>query len=650
VGNEQKIINITAYADTDKKKPAIVKGLAYNGGILELGLPYSVCVDLYGMEIPESIPLLTDHRNEIGSKIGEIKAKVVDNALYIEGKITSDSYLANNIVSQSKNGGKWSLSIGALLTEFYILDEGKVINGQDIPAGVCHATKSLLREVSVVAVGADKDATLEIEAKAKQTNTLSGGENMGDEIKKTEEEIKKDVEEIQAEEKDEKEFVDVPAVLRIERDRIKAIKEIVEDDTELEETAITAGWSADKTAREMLKRIKASRPNINVNTNKTEASQTKTIEAALMLRAGINEDEVIKAVGEQAIEAGYKARSISIKDAARACIKASGQSVGLGFGNSEIKAAFNSALPGILSNVANKRLQQAFAAYNPVATKLAQTVDINDFKQSDILSIADFSNLSEVVNTGANAGKLTADKLVEGKGTNQLKTYGKIISLTRQDIINDDLGAFLRITDILGNRCARTIDQLFFAKLLANGAWTDGNKLFSTAHKNLLDITTNALSVNSVKTAIADFLKQVGLDGEPVGVMPKYLVVPPELYFLGKEIADSTYMIGGNTKSAALNPVAGLLEVVQSPYLSNATYTGASATDWYLFGSPDELPAMEIGFLKGQTAPTIEGSDCEFDTLGYSWRVYYDIGVGVADYRGALKVGTIPAEGSSGTP
>ena len=637
---KQNDITIQAYAksdgSTDTKKPAKVSGIAYNGGLLNVWGD-GVVVDLEGMVIPESLPLLADHDVSVASKVGEITAKVEGNKLTVSGIITAESFLAKNIILQSKNGGKWQLSIGASIREIEYIAKETEINGIAFAAGTAVARHSELREVSVVAVGADAETELEIAAKAKLDVVEGSNKNEGREDSKMSDKVEKNAEV----------KVDIQAALKAERERIKAIKDVCDGDVEVENQAIECGWDANRTAAEMLKKIKASRPSVNVIV-KTDAPAEKTIEAALMLRAGVDETTVAKECGERALEAGYRDRGISIQAAAKACLQAAGKSVGHSFGNTEIKAAFDTELPGILGSVANKRLQQAFKAYSPVALQLAQTADLNNFQVSDIFSISDDGNLSEVANTGEKTEKLTSSKFVEGKGTNQLKTYGKIVSITRQDIINDNLGAFLKAADILGSRCAKKIDQLFFAKLLANGALADQSALFSVAHKNLLDITTHALGVDSVKLAIAEFLKQTGLDGEPAGVMPKFLVVSPELFFLAKEICESQYMVGGSSKSAASNPVNGLLTAVQSPYLSNATYTGYSATNWYLVADPAEMPAFEIGFLKGQTTPTIEGSDAEFDTLGYSWRCYYDLGVGVADWRGALKAGTIPEETSSG--
>lgn len=626
--NIEKEITIQAElkVSDEKSKTITFSGLAYSGGILNLGLKRIVNLD--GLEIPKSIPLITNHDSDTKAKIGDCEAYVEDDKLYIKGKITADTFEAKNIIEQAKKGGKWQLSIGASSREHRLLVDGDEINGiyyDKAEEDVYVATKSILREVSVVAVGADENTYLNIEASLK--------------IKKESIEEKKIM---KKENEVIKETVDLEASLKVERERVADIIAMCEDNSKLADEAIKAGWSKEEVAVKLLESIRANRPSINIIEKADEVDNSKVIEASLLLRAGIKEDEVLKEVGEQAIEAGYKNRNISIKEAIKESIKASGGYSGLSFGSEEIRASFQTSLPGILSNVANKRLQQAFYAYEPVAFKLASVADLNNFKKSDIYSIADFGNLGEVATSGDKEAKLAKDKLVESKGSNQLKTYGKIVYLTRQQMIDDDLGAFFRAQDILGQRCAITIDQLFFKKLLANDEFSNGNDFFSEDNANLLDISSNALSVKAVQDAYTQYLKQTGVNGEPLGFEPKFLLVPSELKFLAKEICNSQYMVGGSSKSTALNPVAGTLEDVSSPYLSNATYTGYSATDWYLFGDPAINPALEIGFLNGNRTPTIEGADADFDLLAYAFRCYYDLGIGLVDYRGALKVGTVP--------
>ena len=115
---------------------------------------------------------------------------------------------------------------------------------------------------------------------------------------------------------------------------------------------------------------------------------------------------------------------------------------------------------------------------------------------------------------------------------------------------------------------------------------------------------------------------------------------------LAREICESQYVVTGNTKiTAQLNAVAGIMEPVVSPYLSNASITGASSKAWYMFSN--NVPALEIGFLNGNRTPTVEQADCDFEYLGLRYRCFYDLGVGVADYRGVLKATGEAASSSS---
>jgi hypothetical protein len=67
-----------------------VMGVAYSGGKMRLpGWRHPVVVDLAGMEIPETVPLLTNHENRTGSRVGVVRARVETDGLVIEGEILS---------------------------------------------------------------------------------------------------------------------------------------------------------------------------------------------------------------------------------------------------------------------------------------------------------------------------------------------------------------------------------------------------------------------------------------------------------------------------------------------------------------------------------------------------------------------------------
>ena len=651
---------------TAEKKTPKIHGLAYAGGLIDVGFEHSVVIDLNGLEISPNLPLLQDHSNKMQDRLGNITATIRNNQLFVQGEIVADTPCANNIIKQGKKS-VLQMSIGAEIIQATAVEVGEMtVNNQTISAPFIYVQKATLREVSIVAVGADKYTECYIQAKAK-LNSSKGDEIMEEKEKQVVEQLQAEQvveetatveqaveqtaeKEIQAVEETAEQVKEqvvqeitetkeqaVEKAVEQERKRVQDIQAVVNgEDAELEKQAIKAGWTADFTASKLLTKIRANRPNVNFNIKGIERMDTKkAIEAALSIRAGIKENTLVKTLGEQAVQAGYAQRNNSLKDFATDLLKAQGKTVN-GFGNREIAAAFGATdLAGILSNVANKRLQQSFATYEPVALKVAQQADINDFKKSEIYSIADADGLTEVDYSTA---KLADGKLAEAKGENELKTYGKIVRLTRKDIINDDLGAFTRMVDILGKTCARTIDKIFFAKVLANGNYTDGKAFFGEQHNNLMTGADTALSIEAVKNAIAKFITQVGVDGEPIGVMPKYMMVPSQLYMYAKQICESQYVVGGNARNPQLNSVAGLLQVVQSPYLSNATYEGNSKTAWYILGGKDQLPAFQVGFLKGQRTPTIEQGEINFDQLSVGFRCFYDLGIGLIDPKGAVKV------------
>ena len=148
------------------RKPR-VKGVAYSGGKMRLfGWSRPVVVDFSGMTVPESVPLLANHENYTLSRVGVIAARVLDNHLEIDGEIVAEGDLADNIVAQGKAGADWQLSIGAEVEAAELVQEGKrTVNGVEHDGPFYHVTKSTLREVSVVAVGADKATHMKVTAK-----------------------------------------------------------------------------------------------------------------------------------------------------------------------------------------------------------------------------------------------------------------------------------------------------------------------------------------------------------------------------------------------------------------------------------------------------------------------------------------------------
>ena len=677
-------------------KPKVV-GVAYSGGKMNLpGWRHPVVVDLAGMEIPESVPLLTNHENKTDSRIGLISAAVRNNALEITGEIVSDSRDAADIIAQGKAGADWQLSIGADVKECELVKGSREVNGQEVEGPFYHIKKSTLREVSVVAVGADAHTNMKVNAKFNLVN--QEGETMNNKSEtKSVSAVSAPNDAVPPEKKPEPEQKpgnpanksgepankpgepekkpdnaektpgqaaaeatppaiqasagDVAATAReaaqnavkAERERISAIQAICDGEfPEIEREAIAGGWTPEVVTKKVLETIRAERPAANVNISVKTAPEggelRKTIEAAMCLRVGVSADQLEKSYGAKTVEAGMAEMDMPLKQLLIECMKLDGIPYSRGFDNETIRAAFSSvSLPGILSNVANKKLLQSYEAQPIIAMKLCSTGDLNDFKENDRFRLTDVGDLLPI----AADGEIKDGGLIEESAKNQLDTYGKKFCLTRKMIINDDLGAFMKVPTAMGNRAARLIDQLFFSRLLSNPAQADGKALFSTNHKNLLSGASSALSSDSLKKAIQLFLDQVDADGQPISVEPKYLLVPTALKHLAIELTQGATLIMSGTDNAvrpALNVLSDEnLQVISSPYLGNSAYEGSSQTGWYLFGDPKTVDTWEIGFLKGKRTPTVERGETDFNTLGLWFRVYFDLGVREQDHRGMVK-------------
>ncbi len=670
---------IEASSDSEGKQHKVrVMGVAYSGGrINQPGWKHPVVVDLAGMEIPESIPLLANHENRTGSRVGLVTAAVEDNTLTIEGEILSSSGQAKGIIEQSKEGADWQLSIGAEVVESELVRTNRIVNGQEQTGPFVHIKKSRLREVSVVAVGADASTRMRVAA---SFNLLTGGTQMNfeewldqhgiDSSNLSEErsaalkaafendeappaETPADEEDPDAEEEqpapNDDANTEVQAVadfrqeaekaVRAERERVSAIQQICAGEfPKIERDAIRLGWSVEDTTQKVLKGIREDRPqadaHVSVGNDLSVEFDSKTMEVALCIRAGLSRDELLTTNDEKIVNGAWHDRDMSLQQLIVQCAQLEGVTIPRTFGNDTIRAGFSTvSLPGILNNVANKKLLKSFQAQAVIATKLCSEGELNDFKESERYRLTDVGDLQPI----APDGELKHGELKEEKATNQLGTFGKIFSLTRQMIFNDDLGAFLKVPEGMGARAARKIDQLFFTRLLSNP-----NGLFATENQNYKTGAETALSGDSLAEAVQMFLDQVDADKQPINVSPKFLLVPTTLKMTARELLNSTYYIATGSANKQRIPTYNALaeedlEVVASPYLSNGNYEGASAKAWYLFADPAIVDTFEIGYLKGRRTPTVEKGDTDFDVLGIKFRVYFDLGVREQDHRGMLK-------------
>jgi len=125
-------------------------------------------------------------------------------------------------------------------------------------------------------------------------------------------------------------------------------------------------------------------------------------------------------------------------------------------------------------------------------------------------------------------------------------------------------------------------------------------------------------------------------EGNPIDVEATFLLTGSALHPTAKKLYESMEVRKPTGKTQVANIYRGEYEPLKSKYVSNATY-GGSATEWYLLGTPGNMPVIEVCFLGGQQAPTVESAEAAFNILGIEFRGYHDFGCAKKEWRGGVK-------------
>ena len=284
-----------------------------------------------------------------------------------------------------------------------------------------------------------------------------------------------------------------------------------------------------------------------------------------------------------------------------------------------------SDFPEILSAVTNKTLRQAYDAYPRTFMLFCRQVLATDFKAMHRVQLGEAPQLLEV----GESGEFKRGTLGESKESYKVKTYGRVVAITRQTLINDDLDAFTRIPAMYGNSIAQLESDVVWGIITANPAMADGNALFHTSHKNLAG-TGAALAVDAVGAARAAMAKQTGLDKKTVlNVRPAFLIVPASLELKAEQ------MVAQNLVPAATSNVVPQSIRTLAP-ISEPRLDAVSETAWYLAASPNQIDTIEYAYLEGQQGAYIETRN-GFDVDGVEIKCRLDFGAKAIDWRGLYK-------------
>lgn len=278
----------------------------------------------------------------------------------------------------------------------------------------------------------------------------------------------------------------------------------------------------------------------------------------------------------------------------------------------------------ILSDVARRQMLRGYEEAEETFQQWTARGNLPDFREMGRVDLTTFPSLRKV-REGAEYKYATIGDRQEKIA---LATYGELLNITRQMIINDDLSAFTRIPRMMGRAAIRTVGDLVYAVLGSNPKMSDGKALFHADHNNQL--AAGALSVSRYDQGKTKMRRQK--EGDSVlNIRPAYQLVPVSLESTAKALLAAEYD-PAMAEAKVPNPVRGLVEVI-----ADARLDEQSAVDSYLVADPNQYDTVEVAYLDGNDQPYMEQQQ-GFTVDGAVFKVRMDAGVAPMSYRTILKM------------
>ncbi|MBO9674423.1 MAG: hypothetical protein J7577_13330 [Sphingobacteriaceae bacterium] len=315
-------------------------------------------------------------------------------------------------------------------------------------------------------------------------------------------------------------------------------------------------------------------------------------------------------MAREAVEdAGGKTRGLSTMEIAQNALNIDGRRAAGMHSTSDF--------PNILGNTVNSSLAREYALQERTFVQWATRGTVKDFKEKSVISTGEFSNFEEV----KEGGEYTYATIGEGAEKLRVVKYGKIISLTWESIINDDLGAFSRIPRAIANAAARKQSDIVYDILLNNPKMSDGVALFHATHGNLA--TGSALDITNIGLLRKLLRNQKGLDKKDfLNLMGKYLLVGPDNEEAALQYASSSFV---PTEINKQNVWKGQFDPIVEPRITG--------NKWFLAADNAQIDTVEYAFLEGQPELFTEQRN-GFDVDGVEIKARMVFGAKAVDFRG----------------
>ena len=421
------------------------------------------------------------------------------------------------------------------------------------------------------------------------------------------------------------------AVIRAERERVVEITRMAEKFSlqDMAKDLIDSGMSLDACRHAIMDKLMTNPPNTPSHRPATIVADSwdkfrSAAEDGMLIRSGI--------VVAQPAPGSRDLAGKTLVEIARESLRLSNRPDNGGKLEMVGRALTSSDFPNLLANVAHKSLFAGWDSAEETWSQWCGTGSVPDFKTQYLPRISETSDLDEI----PEGMEYKYDKRTEAQESFTIATYGKLLAITRQAIINDDLMALTDVPRAHGESAARKVGDLPYAVLTANANMGDGAALFSTTHANYVASGSGAIpGVATIAAGILamgiqkDLLGKRRLNIRPAFFLgPKALEGAAEVFFRTDRFSDAnTVATDSSFASTRVNPYSGT--VLTRIY--DARLDDDDTAAWYLAASKNRT--VNVYFLDGQQRPYMETRQ-GWNVDGVEYKVRIDAGAKAVDWKG----------------
>ena len=470
-----------------------------------------------------------------------------------------------------------------------------------------------------------------------------------------------------------------------ERDRIRQIRELAGSDVpqEVVTRACDEGWDVNRASREFLRAVRENRqadehqvpyhqsafggaPRTSISARSLAAGtligQGISDPTRHRMHSGRREATSADAITEQDAEMGQRLASMSSVDLFRECLR-----LDTGRYYPTVEDAFEAAravgvsggtLTYVFSTNVYAKLMEQWTLTPDSTLGWCDEEDVPNFLQQEDISVTAKARL-EKLGRGDEAKHATYSDLHE---TYKIARYAKQFVVDEQDVIDDRLGAIMRIPGEMGEAARQLRPDLVYSLLLENPTMVqDSGAVFnatavttSGGHANL---GTTALSSDGLKDAITAMVKQRlnRTTADPGHVIanlrPRFLIVPADLEWTARELTAAAALAklfadSSDPFYAQLNLLAqegmrvvvddrigavGVRDPREADGATNASRTG-TATNWFLTSGARK--GLRVAYRRGTgRQPQMRSFTLDKGQWGMGWDINMDIGAVIPEWR-----------------